>query len=311
MTRTWRTAAGWTLVAALLMPAAAPAQTRVSGINPAPPPEPDLGPLPCEWFDSSVSFLDSAVPRSTVRLRFDVNRDNRRPTRAEYLFPGDGFHVPETRVHQQELNTHAELALNDWFSTFMETPFRWVNPERNDNVYGIGDFHFGAKFAFWNTEHLLTAFQLRVGAHTASRVLAGTGHWSIEPSLLLNYRFLEAFTLEGQAGYWMPIGGTDFEGDIFKYGLGLSYGQRDPEAIQVIPVAEIVGWTVTSGQQVTSPAPGLFLTESAAGDTIVNGCLGVRFTLGAHADIYTGYARCFTGPAWYRDTFRVEFRLVY
>jgi hypothetical protein len=314
MARNRQHAASWIvgLALGLLAPMPIPAQSHIPVTSMTPPAvEEDLGPLPADCFESNVSFLDSALPRSTLRLRFDVNQYNRRPTRAEYLFPGDGFPVPETRVHAQELNSHVELGLNDWFSTFMETPFKWINPEQNENVYGVGDFHFGAKFAFWNSEQFLTAFQLRVGAHTSQRVLTGNGHWSIEPSLLMNWRILSDVILEGQAGYWMPIGGTAFEGDIFKYGAGLSYGQRTGDAIQLIPVAEVVGWTVTSGQQVVSPAPGVFLIESAAGDTIVNGCLGLRFTLGQNADIYTGYSRCFTGHSWYRDMLRLEFRLFY
>ena len=88
--------------------------------------------------DSYVSFIDTALPRSHVRLRNDANQFNFRPTRAEYLFPADGFRVPETRVHVQEFNTYVEYGLNEWFSTFMETPYKWVNPDRNQNISGIG-----------------------------------------------------------------------------------------------------------------------------------------------------------------------------
>jgi hypothetical protein len=270
----------------------------------------DLEPLPAS-FESGVSFIDSAMPRSLVRLRFDVNQYNFRPTRAEYLFPSDGFRLPETRIHTQELNTYVEYGLNEWFSTFMETPFKWVNPEQNGNVNGFGDFHFGMKFAGWNTESLLTAVQLRFGAHTASRPLTGMGHWSIEPSLLAAWRIKNDFTLEGQVGYWVPLGGTDYAGDVLRYGLALSYGQRTGETIQLMPVAEVIGWTVTDGKELVTKAPGVLAVESAAGDTIINGCLGLRFTLGHAADIYAGYSRCFTGNPWFRDTIRVEFRIFY
>lgn len=270
----------------------------------------DLEPLPAA-FESGVSFIDSAMPRSLIRMRFDVNRYDTRPTRAEYLFPSDGFHVPETRVHTQELNTYVEYGLNEWFSTFMETPFKWIDPEVNRNVNGFGDFHLGMKFAGWNSDRLLTAVQVRLDAHTASTALAGTGHWSIEPSLLGAWRILDELTLEGQVGYWVPLGGTDFAGEVLKYGIALSYGQRTGETIQLMPVAEVIGWTVTSGRELVAPAPGVFVVESAAGDTIVNGCLGLRFTLGQAADVYAGYSRCLTGNPWFRDTFRVEFRIFY
>ncbi len=272
--------------------------------------EPELGPLPAD-FESGVSFLDSALPRSLVRLRFDANQYNRRPTRAEYLFPGDGFAKPETRIHTQELDTFIEYGLNEWFSTFMETPYKWVNPDQNDNLSGIGDLSFGAKFAGWNNDTLLAALQLKFSANTSQRTLTGTGHWSFEPAFLGNWRIQDCLTLEGQVGYWIPLGGSDFAGDVLKYGVGLSYGGRTESAIQLMPVAEVIGWTVTGGKQVVAPAPGTFAVESAAGDTVLNGCLGLRFTLGCAADIYAGYSRCFTGVPWYRDTIRVEFRLFY
>jgi hypothetical protein len=313
MARFRRTAASFAVLALLsLAPASISAQSYVPATSATPPPaaEPDLGPLPAD-FESGVSFLDSALPRSLVRMRFDMNQYNRRPTRAEYLFPGDAFLYPETRIHTQELNMFVEYGLNEWFSTFMETPFKWVNPDLNDNVNGFGDFHFGFKFAGWNSETLLTALQLRVGGHTSQHPQTGTGHWSIEPALLANWRIVDSLTLEGQASYWFPIGGTDFAGEVFKYGVGLSYGGRTESAIQLMPVAEIVGWTVTGGRQMVVSAPGVFTVESAAGDTTLNGCLGLRFTLGCTADIYTGYSRCFTGNPWFRDTFRVEFRIFY
>src|SRR6266496_483142 len=187
-TATWLIA----LVVGAGAPAGAFAQSNlpVTSVNPSTAALPMSDPLPAD-FESGVSFLDSAMPRSVLRLRYDYDLMNRRPTRAEYLFPGDGFHLPETRVHSQEFDISVEYGLNDWFSTFMETPYKWINPDQNANVSGVGDLQFGAKFAGYNTDKLLTAFMLRFGAHTSEHVLTGTGHWSIEPGLLVNYRVLD------------------------------------------------------------------------------------------------------------------------
>jgi hypothetical protein len=321
--RSWRMCVAWLGTACVWLAAAGHASAQVnlpgatlpSGNMPVMSQMPPVigavaEPLPAD-FETAVSFFDSAIPRSTIRLRFDADYGNHRPTFAEYYFPGDGFRKPESRVHMQELQTFIEYGLNEWFSTFMETPLRWVNPDRNDNLFGIGDLGFGAKFAFWNSETLLTAFQLRFSANTSQRILTGTGHWTIEPALLVNYRFLEAFTLEGQAGYWVPLGGTDYAGDIFRYGLGLSYGGRAGDQVMLVPVAEVVGWTATSGRVLVATSRTDFHVESAAGDTIVNGALGVRLTLGSNADIYAGYSRCFTGHTLFRDMARIEFRIFY
>ena len=154
----------WLIVAALALclPSISLAQSNIPVMGAAPPTpiaDPNQGPLPAD-FQSYVSFLDSALPRSLVRLRLEADQFNFRPTRAEFLFPADGFRVPETRVHVLELNTYVEYGLNEWFSTFMETPYKWINPDRNQNLSGLGDFQFGAKFAGWNSETLLTATPL-------------------------------------------------------------------------------------------------------------------------------------------------------
>ena len=51
--------------------------------------------------------------------------------------------------------------------------------------------------------------------------------------------------------------------------------------------------------------------KGAAGDTIVNAKVGVRFKLGEFGDFYTGYGRALTGSRWYEETLRVEFRMFF
>ena len=48
----------------------------------------------------SIAAIERALyeTRSLVRMRFDVNRYNTRPTRAEYLFPSDAFRVPDRKA---------------------------------------------------------------------------------------------------------------------------------------------------------------------------------------------------------------------
>jgi len=67
-----------------------------------------------------------------------------------------------------------------------------------------------------------------------------------------------------------------------------------------------VVWSVLGGKESAGTT-----IISAAGDTIVNFKVGVRFGLGDRADIYTGYGRPLTGDVWYKDIFRVEFRLFF
>src|SRR5262249_20628190 len=132
---------------------------------------------------------------------------------------------------------------------------------------------------------------------TAGSGSLGTDHASIEPALLFNYQIASYLTLEGEFRYWAPLGGTDFAGDLIRYGVGLAYGMHASSEIWLMPVAEVVGWTVFDGREQVV-GPGGFFTQSAAG-TIVNASLGLRVGLGDRADIYAGYSRAMTGPAWF------------
>src|SRR4051812_16974466 len=98
------------------------------GFQAAPAPPPPNG-------TSAVSFIDCAVPMTQVKLRIDANYDDRRPTRAEYIFsksgvPGSpGWWVPEKSVDYQELSSYVEVAYQGMLSGFLELPTRWVNPD--------------------------------------------------------------------------------------------------------------------------------------------------------------------------------------
>ena len=50
---------------------------------------------------------------------------------------------------------------------------------------------------------------------------------------------------------------------------------------------------------------------NAAGDTIVNGKVGVRTYFGEGSDLYIGYGHALTGDRWYKDIIRVEYRLAF
>src|SRR4051794_26730611 len=63
-------------------------------------PDDDGGPV---IRDSGVGYIDSAVPTSQFRLRFDSAWRNNRPTRAEFFYPkggasGPGLPTPDPRI---------------------------------------------------------------------------------------------------------------------------------------------------------------------------------------------------------------------
>jgi hypothetical protein len=274
--------------------------------------EPDEGPTVA---DSSVGYIDSAIPGNRLRLRFDAAFDDRTPTRAEFFYarggPGNpGPPRPEARVDFQEFTTYLEVAVRPRFSVFVEAPVRLLQEEVNGDHGGFGDLNAGFKWAFVDTPQRVVSFQLRTYAPTGDAHLGlGTAHVSLEPALLFLERAGDRLRLEGELRYWAPVGGTDFVGDIIRYGIGVSYGQRPANGFWISPVIELVGWTVLDGKGLQVPVPGVALTDPAAGDTIVNAKFGIRAGQGERGDVYVGYGRALTGDTWYKDIVRVELRL--
>jgi hypothetical protein len=266
--------------------------------------------------DTYVSFIDSAVPRNLVALRFDALYNNRQPFRAEYFHPKGGlpgsvgFPFVETRIDYQELTSYAEYSLTKWFSMFIEAPYRWLNPEINANRSGASDMRYGLKVCTWSDDNIIATILLRVYQPTAASEALGTSHWSIEPGVLASWRIDPNLHLEGEFRFWIPLGNHDFAGEILRYGLGLSYGQKT-SGVWYTPVAEAIGWSVLSGKTMMATSPTNFIVESARGDTIVNAYLGMRFGYGPNLDFYAGYGRSLTGDFWQRDTYRFEMRFNY
>lgn len=267
--------------------------------------------------DSSVGYIDPAIPGDILRLRFDAAYDNFQPSRAEFFYPrsgpaGPGPRFPETSVDYQEVSLYAEHAWSELCSTFVNAPARFINPEVNDNAAGFGDIDAGFKYALTYSPQFFTTAQLRAYAPTGhAREGLGNHHATLEPALLGFSQITERIGLEGELRYWIPIDGTDFAGDILRYGVGASYWLPLRGRWQISPVAEFVGWTILGGKSSRTIAPDQIFIQDEQGTTLVHAKLGVRSRLGQRADIYTGYGRPLTGDAWYQNTFRIELRYYY
>ena len=267
--------------------------------------------------DSRVGYIDNAIPGTLFRLRYDDAFNDRRPTRAEFFYPksapqGPGLPEPESRVDFQDISAYLEYAPTERIAAFVELPVRFLNPEINANHAGFSDMNVGFKFAFLRDDESVSTFQFRVYAPTgaASRGL-GNHHVSLEPAFLFYQRLTERLTGEAELRAWVPIGGTDFAGNIIRYGVGVSYDHYKVCNVQFAPVAEFIGWTVLNGKTSVVLPSGDSFAESAAGQTIVNAKLGLRARFGDRADFYSGYGRPLTGDRWYENIFRLEFRLFF
>jgi hypothetical protein len=276
---------------------------------------------------SNVGYIDSAIVTNQVRSRYDAAFDSNRPSRAEFFYPkggpgGPGPKLPESSIDYQEMSTYVEELLTPRFSTFVEVPFRYFDGGANANAYGLSDVNAGFRWAMLADADTVATLQFRTYAPSgeADRGL-GTRHVSLEPALLVFQRLTDAVTLEGEFRDWIPVGGTDFSGNVLRYGLGVSYLAFNTNTLRASPVAEVVGWTVLGGKEQVGATgvPAVPVVQSASGDTIVNAKLGVRVGFGdmspwsllSQSDLYVGYGRALTGEVWYKDIVRVELRMRY
>lgn len=276
---------------------------------------------------SASNYIDSAVIRSQVRFRFDAMFDYPLPDRGEFLYPKCGCFrlagvdpnaagppLEETGISSnQEYATYLEYAFGDDLSAFVEIPIRSINPEQNTNETGLSDINFGFKYAFINQQDRVVTFQLRTYTPTGDggRGL-GTEHYSIEPAILFLYQLSDRVLLEGEVRDWIGIRGTDFTGNVLRYGAGLSYLAYNSCNFRIQPVIEVVGWTFLDGQFFV---PGNVGGSDADGDTIVNVKAGIRFGFGdlgqgllSQSDIAISYGNAITNDQLYDDIFRIEIR---
>jgi hypothetical protein len=267
--------------------------------------------------DSNVGYLDSAIPGNQFRLRFDAGDHDPSPARAEFFYAqaqprGPGLPVPDPAVNFQELTEYLEVAADERLSGFVELPQRFLEPEINADHSGLGDMNAGVKYAFLYGPDLVATFQFRTYVPTgaASRGL-GTHHVSLEPSFLFHKPLSDRFGLDGELRYWAPVGGTDFAGDVIRYGLGVHYDLWRTQNTQIVPVVEVIGWTVLGGKETVVQPTGVATVQDAAGDSILNVKVGVHVKSDSWWDLYTGYGRALTGNRWYDNIYRVELRLLF
>ncbi len=270
-------------------------------------------------------------------------------------------------MNVQEPSAYLEWAFNKRLSAFVDVPLRYLdftrlqedNPEseqkRNpadgpnpgspffpepgpenpnsttNNPGGLSDIRFGIKAALIAEPDQYLTFQFRTYSPTGSVSHGlGTGHWSVEPGLLWYHLLGENAFLQAELVDWVPLTSDPVAGNVLNYGVGFGYQVYRSENLRVVPITEVVGWTVLHGFEstfgaidATPPAPNFELplthgVEDASGATIVNVKLGARFYFGSNNSffgpgnsLYLGYGRAVTGSHWYQDIFRAEYRLTF
>jgi len=277
---------------------------------------------------TGVGYIETAIPLTQYRFRVDAANGDNEPDRADYFYaggpsgpgPSTGPGFAAKNVDFEVMSNYLEIAFNPRFSAWIDVPYRWVditfygpNPRPQVNE-GLSDIQFGFKSALIYELARVLTFQMRVYAPTGNAALGlGRGDWNFEPGLLFYQRLASRLFFEGEFMDFIPIpNGNDYAGNVLTYGGGLSYLLYNTPEFRIIPVTELMGWSVLSGQESAGT-----LAVSAAGNTIVNAKFGLRFGFGQlrqlgllnRADFYVGYGRALTGDVWYKNMARFEFRL--
>jgi outer membrane putative beta-barrel porin/alpha-amylase len=271
-------------------------------------------PDPCyeprwECAANAALFTPSARPATYTRLRWDAGRNLIQPDRAEYFWAqigGKGPANPETRVNYNELSLYAEMG-GGRFSFYINTPYRNQEGDVNGGSGGFGDLTLGTKTLLIDSELMQITFALgtTIPVGLSGKGL-GTGHVSMDPSLLWAIKLYPETWWQGQLGYWIPISGTPgFAGSILFYNNTLNHLIARPLAdTALIGTIETSGWTFTSGS--VTDANGV--VHSANDTTYFALGPGLRLCFCDKLDFGFGVQFAVTGNRFAERLYRTEIR---
>jgi len=144
----------------------------------------------------------------------------------------------------------------------VEVPYGFIDVEAGDDVNGLGDVVFCAKYHLWdegdNTPAVAIVFSLKPQTGDEDEGL-GSGELDYGLNTALT-KELGAFTAHGNLGYTFVGGGED----IFSYGLAAEYPLS--EAVNI--VGELTGETAFDGAFNENPFQGLVGLNWAWGETV-------------------------------------------
>ncbi len=280
-------------------------------------------PDPCyeaKWLPlaNNAFFQNSPRPVSQTALRWDAGLNFTKVDRAEYFMArsrtsGAGKGPPYiSALDYHDLNLYTEISAGPAFSTFINTAYRRIDPRENSltgPAGNFGDLTIGTKSVIVDTELWLLTFQFSTFVPTGNFTTGiGTGHVSLEPSLLSALKLSERTYLQAELAQWIPIAGdATFSGSVLRYHAALNHQLFKSPTLLIVGSAEFNGWTMQDGAYTTGIGGGITPTS---GDTILSVGPGVRFIICENWDIGFGAAFAITNnQRWAEQLYRTEMRL--
>lgn len=275
-------------------------------------------PDPCyegKWIPAANAafFVEGTRPVTTTRIRWDSLNDFTQPDRSEFFWArsgGGGKGPPkiDTGIRVNTLSLYQEIATKG-FSVFFETPYSSIDPEVNKHASGFGDLRIGTKSLLFDRDLFQVGFMfttyLPVGNFGKG---LGTGHVSLEPSLLGTLKISPTTFLQSQLSEWIPIAGDPaYAGSILHYHVSLNQVLCHPLApdVQLIGTLEFSGYSFQDGLY---SDPGLGQFQRSSGGSWLSAGPGLRLVICDWLDFGVGSAFALGnhGPG---QTYRTEFRI--
>jgi Putative MetA-pathway of phenol degradation len=263
-------------------------------------------------------FTEAARPVTQMRLRWDSAFRLPNPDKAEFFWAradgnGKGPKPPagifaERRVDYDDFTYYMEGAI-DRFSAFVEMPYRQISGETTHGASGMADMNIGTKTLLLDCELMQFSFQFKTYLPTGNFTKGlGTGHVSLEPSLLLTLKLTSDTYFQGQTAYWFPLGGdAAYQGPVFHYHMSVNHLLCNcGHNIQLIGTAELIGYEIGGGS-FTDPVTGRALSAKDIGDIISVGP-GIRMVICDKVDFGVGTSFAVTPDRMAEDLVRAEFR---
>ncbi len=201
-------------------------------------------------------------------------------------------------------------------SFFIEYPYRQLNPSWMPTQAGFTDLNFGVKSLFFDCELLQLSFQFRTYTPTGNGTLGlGTGHFSLDPSILASLKLGPDAYLQGQYGNWIPIGGnSSLSGGVFYWLTSLNevlwYARPDSPLIATL---EMDGWSFENGGYTGSlRANGKpHVVEKGGGVSYFNIGPGLRQVICNRLDFGGAITWSTSDIHWAQPWFRFELRFLF
>lgn len=257
---------------------------------------------------NAAFWVDGVRPVTQVRYRWDAALGVIYPDRASFLWPTVGTLGPAQApnfLDLHELSLYSEVA-SGGFSFFTNTPYRSYDTNADVHGAGFGDLDLGTKSVLFDCDLLQIAFQFRTFVPLGiSRKGLGTGHVSLEPSILMALNLSPDTYLQAQFSEWIPIASDGGSGAVLHYHASLNQVLfRWQPSVPIIGTFEANGWSFQDGTY-TDPSG---VQHSASGATYISAGPGFRVVVCDRLDFGVGSAFAVTEGHWGEQSIRSEFR---